>query len=337
MLIFDRYDLLVRRNYAIAERESRLVVWTFARAYGLKDIQQRQPDVSYMEKAAELRGRVCGGVLVLRPEELDELAEDKHLVAQIVTAIATEDVSDLTMCDAVPWLRSYAAVQVGILKCCLTRRTFNTEFFSQLLASKVMGKTQWNQMVPVAIETLTHYGDLLLRSLERGETPDPYFETLRAPIKRALREHRSSMHVFLRVTSEVMGVDSGFVNFIDCESVDEDSATSYANGTEMPMTIICLRNAKEKRHTGYSVRIQGKRMFSSDSLKKTYAVFFLLSNLLFIDSAPGSRSTREIVAVVNQLVYDIRYEKDPLGKKYQKLMAELSRRERQEKARKQLQ
>ena len=118
----------MRRNYAIAERESRLVVWTFARAYGLKDIQQRQPDVSYMEKAAELRGRVCGGVLVLRPEELDELAEDKHLVAQIVTAIATEDVSDFTMCDAVPWLRSYAAVQVGIVKCWFVRSVTARDF-----------------------------------------------------------------------------------------------------------------------------------------------------------------------------------------------------------------
>lgn len=196
-------------------------------------------------------------------------------------------------------------------------------FNFQILAAKTMGIKNWSDMFERSKDTMTMYGEILVGSQGKG---DKYFDSLEECVSEAQKEHGSKVHTFIRTLSHVLEVDDAYVNFVDCQRVNQDAGNEFANGAQMPMCILSMRNTEIANKTEYCVMIQGRRLYASSSLGKTYHVFFLLQNVLFVESGAGVKSIKSLVAAINLICYGIRYAKNPLGRAYYKLMSKLNQR-----------
>ena len=163
-------------------------------------------------------------------------------------------------------------------------------------------------------ETLTLYGDIMMQNSEHEG-----LSSFQGAINQSAKEHESSAHLFIRCLSRYFKVDDSYLSFVTC-TLMKSTLKGFANGTGMPMCILSLGTPSNERTTGYSLMIEGHLFFKSNSLLKTYLIFFLLQNLLMIDSPPGKKSIRPLVAAVNHLVFNITYRRDEVGKKLKKLI-----------------
>lgn len=293
------FYFLYRRNWKRAAAEARLVVYEYAASYGLQDIRMREPTTEFLEKCMELKMRTQNGVLKLTQEEVEDLCNDQELQEMILSKIITDDLSNLTGTNSVPWLSSYTAIE--------------------LLSAKVMGVERWDKLIEGMRIALGKYG-----KTARSHLCDPAVKKYIDVISEAEREHDSDVHVAIRLLSAVLGVNKAYLTIAKNRDEPAKELRKLANGTQFQSCII------SSRRTGiegceYAFYVQGNVMAYSNSLTKIYSIFFLAQNLLYLDSQPGSKSLAPLVQAVNYLSWGLQYRRKPLGARFDRLTARLRR------------
>ena len=293
------YYILYRRNYNVVMKMGKIVIHTYAAAYGLRNIFIRPSTVEYLEMAMKLRNRTKRGILILEKVEIRELEERRDLQEMILTRLGEEDLSNLTAANSVPWLRSFAAINI--------------------LAATVMGVPQWRKMLESFRSKMTLYGLAALRHKK-----DPALKEFRKVMEEAVEEHRSASHVMVRLLGAVLKVDPGYLVIAGAPDLSDGALREVANGTKHSSCIVASRRT-DKEDILYSVHIQGRGVAYYHSLSKAYHTLTIIQNLLFLEGAVGTKSIGKLVEAVNLLSYAVKYRKTTLGRKYNKIVAALDR------------
>ena len=155
-LTFSSYESLLRRNQYVVTREAKTLIWPHAAAYGLQELIREEQTLAYRQTAADLRDRIRGGKLSLTEEELADFASSDGLVRQVLTHLSDLDFGDLPHSDRIPWMRSFAAMQVLSV-------TFSVPFFAfdAQFASGPWGQTHGYRRLGGHLPSLTRSAHVL--------------------------------------------------------------------------------------------------------------------------------------------------------------------------------
>ena len=288
------YSALMRRNQDIVTREGGTLIWKHSAVYGLVELPREETTQEFRKITRDLRNRVENGKLTLGPDEIEELQTNDVLARQVLTKISDTEFLDLTLTDSVPWLRSFTAIKI--------------------LGAKVMGIQNWEEIFSNFEDTLSFYGDILKANKE-----DRRLSHLVSAMNQAEQEHNSSAHLMMRCLSANWKIDDSFVIFVSCTLL-KNTLQSFANGTQMPACVVSLSTPRRELKTKFHVMLQGQSFFRSESLMEAYAVFFIMQNILMLESAPGKKSIAKLVEAINRMIFNVKYRKDTVGKKLDRFL-----------------
>ena len=301
------YYLIYRRNTSVVEREGKMLVYEYAKKFGLKDVYIRPATLEFLETTQRLRSRTKSGVLDLTEDELHDLETDKEQQERILTKISEQKLSSLTVENAVPWLRSPDAVAI--------------------LAARLMGVRSWRKLLPAMKKELKFYGECVQRNGKDAE-----LQKYGSIVSEAKKEHESDLHVMIRVLSAALKVDPGYFIIAGVPDLREEGIREVANGGKFPCCIVASKRTGET-DTEYSVHVEGQAVAYFSKLSRAYCHLTLLQTVLFLDGSAGSKSMDKLVEALNLLCYGVKYEKSELNRKYHHLMAAIDRCNREESTR----
>lgn len=136
-------------------------------------------------------------------------------------------------------------------------------------------------------------------------------------INLAIKETGCPVHIAVRVFAGRLKSGKSYAQFVECVVRSDEMVREVANGSRMPSCIVSLSGpSDEEDEPLYHVMVEGQIFYRAKSIAKAYLVFFTAQNLLFLAPADGKRDISALVAAINNLCFQVTYQKNPLKKNF---------------------